>query len=100
MLERFETRAGFVSNDRAMFAHDLVFREPIGVCRTAGSGSRTASSATSNSSPTRARSRPCSGHRLATRRRSSGWRRQNSRSVYRGFGESPRRRAATQSWSP
>jgi hypothetical protein len=35
LLERFETRAQFVSRDRAMFAYDFVCREPIGVCRTA-----------------------------------------------------------------
>jgi len=35
LLERFETRAWFVSRDRAMFAYDFICREPIGVCRTA-----------------------------------------------------------------
>jgi len=35
LLERFETRAKFVSRDRAMFAYDFICREPIGVCRTA-----------------------------------------------------------------
>jgi hypothetical protein len=35
LLERLETRAQFVSRDRAMFAYDFICREPIGVCLTA-----------------------------------------------------------------
>jgi len=35
LLERFETRARFVSDDHAMFAYDFICRGPIGVCRTA-----------------------------------------------------------------
>ena len=35
LLERFETRARFVSRDRAMFAYDFVCGDPIGVCPTA-----------------------------------------------------------------
>jgi hypothetical protein len=35
LLERFEVRAQFLGDDRAMFAYDFVCREPIGVCPTA-----------------------------------------------------------------
>jgi len=35
LLERFEVRAQFLGDERAMFAYDFVCREPIGVCPTA-----------------------------------------------------------------